>query len=154
KAINSYAIIWTDSNTNQPVSPSNRTNWTLNGPNGGGTGLQQPVAGSLAFDLAHHGEAGYLAYLLTGDYMYLEDMENQSAMCYLINSSTGGLGSSRIFGQQTRAVAWCFRTVMQLAAIGPSGDSIVSDYQSLLASNATHFNNLAHQSGMNPLGFA
>ncbi len=150
-SINSYPIVWNDSATGLPTVPSNRPTWTVLGANGGG--VTSWGAGSLSWDVAHHGSAGYMAYLITGDHFYLEDMENQAAMCYLVNTSSNGAGNSRQLGGQTRAVAWCLRTIGQLAGIGPISDPVVSGYQSFLAGNATIYNNLAQTPGMNPLGY-
>ena len=128
----SYPIVWRDSVDNLPTRPSARSTWTVLGNNGGGVdGL---AAGPLNWDLAHHGGAGYLAYLITGDYYHLETLQHQASMCYLANSSGRGAGTSRRLLGQSRALAWSLRTVGQLAAIGPS-DSVTSDYAALLANN-------------------
>jgi hypothetical protein len=156
KALNSYAIVWNDSATQLPTTPSGRPNWTVLGPNGGGGSV--PGAGSLNWELAHHGSGGYLAYLITGDYYYLETMEDQAAACYLSNTSSNyydpdnGLGTSRLLKSQTRAVAWCNRTIGQLAGIGPL-DSVVNDYRSLLANNAAYWKSISQKSGINRLGY-
>jgi hypothetical protein len=150
KALNSYGIVWNDSATQLPTTPSGRPTWTVDGPEmGGETAIG---AGPLTWDLAHHGSAGYLAYLITGDYLFLETMEDQAAASYLLNSSGYGSGTSRILQQQTRAVAWANRSIGQLAAVGPL-DSIVADYQSLLANNVAYWNTQANLPNQNPLGY-
>jgi len=78
-------------------------------------------AGQTVWDMAHHGSGGYLAYLVTGDYYYLETMQHQAALCYLCNHSNLGAGTARRLLGQSRAMGWSLRTVGQLAAIGPSG---------------------------------
>lgn len=122
----------------------------MDGNNQGGE--NGATAGSFTWDMAHHPSAGYVAYLVTGEYLYLQDMQDQSAMCFLLNSSSQGSGTSRIFGSQTRGVAWCQRTVGQYVAIAPS-DSISSDYQNLLASQVSHWLGVTQRSGINPLGY-
>src|SRR5262249_3079213 len=92
KALNSYAIVWNDSATGMPVKPTDRSNWTVLGPGGGGG--SPPGAGALIWDAPHHGSGGYIAYLITGEYYYLETMENQSSQCYLDNTVLNGLGTS------------------------------------------------------------
>lgn len=156
KAINSYPILWKDSVTKSPTIPSGRPNWTVYGDNqGGGTAVS---AGSLTWDIAHHGSAGYLAYLITGDYYFLETMENQAALCYLLNTSgntydpSNGPGTLRLLKGQTRAVAWCQRTVGQLAGIGPV-DPITNDYRTLLGNNANYWKAQVDKSGQNLLGY-
>jgi hypothetical protein len=150
EALNSYPILWTDSNTGLPALPSDRPTWTVNGEGGGGE--TSVGAGSLSWDVAHHGSGGYLAYLITGDYYYLETMQHQASLCYLINTAGNGLGTERIFLGQTRGAAWCQRTVGQLAAIGPD-DPITADYQALLESNINYWNGIRQQVGENAIGY-
>ena len=145
KAIYGFPIDWRDSATGETVMPSNRPDWSVLGRNGGGS--NDWSAGPLTWEGAHHGSAGYLAYLLTGDHYYLEAMESQAATVYLMVSTmdfyspdapTPNLGTSRRLIGQTRGYAWALRTVSQLAAIGPAGDAIVEDYRALLAGNIAH----------------
>jgi len=145
KAIYSFPIDWRDSATGETVMPSNRPDWSVLGHNGGGS--NDWTAGPLTWEGAHHGSAGYLAYLLTGDHYYLEAMESQAATVYLMvatqdfyspDAPVPNLGTSRRLIGQTRGYAWALRTVSQLAAIGPAGDAIVDDYRALLAGNITH----------------
>jgi hypothetical protein len=148
--LGSYGMTWKDSATFLPVTASGRPTWTYFGAGQGGGPV--PSAGPLTWETAHHGSAGYLAYLLTGDYGALETMELQASNCYLTTTSANGSGSARIILSQTRLVAWCSRTIGQLVAIGPL-DPIVTDFQNLLASQATYWNNQRLLPGMNPLGY-
>src|SRR6185503_14423583 len=75
KALNSYPIAWSDSQTKVPVKPSDRPNWSVDGAGAGGSTSRS--AGALTWEIAHHGSGGYLAYLITGDYFHLETMANQ-----------------------------------------------------------------------------
>jgi len=153
KALNSYAILWSDSATKLPVMPSNRPDWSLFGAGQGGG--NPPSAGSLQWEGAHHGSGGYLAYLITGDYYYLETMEHQAATCYLAAGSGygRGLGTNRAFLTQTRGEAWAERTVGQLAGIGPTGDAIVNDYKALLSNLGARWLSVAQTPGVSPLGY-
>lgn len=145
KAIYGFPIDWRDSATGETVMPSRRPDWSVLGQNGGGS--NDWSAGPLTWEGAHHGSAGYLAYLLTGDHYHLEAMESQAATVYLMVSTRDfyspdapvpNLGTSRRLIGQTRGYAWALRTVSQLAAIGPAGDAIVEDYRALLAGNVAH----------------
>jgi hypothetical protein len=141
KALNSYPIVWDDSVTRLPVKPSDRPNWSLDGPNQGGGG--PPAAGSLSWEGGHFGSGGYLAYLLTGDFYHLETMENQSALSYLeagsVNWTTDpaspNLGTSRYFNGQTRGYAWKLRSLSQHVGIAPLGNATAADYSALLTNN-------------------
>jgi hypothetical protein len=110
-------------------------------------------AGSLQWEIAHHGSGGYLAYLVSGDYASLQLMAEQSALCYLLNSSGFGSGTARILRGQTRAVAWCLRTLSQYAALAPDGDPIATDYRALLASNMTYWAGIINGLGGTGLGY-
>jgi hypothetical protein len=149
-ALNSYPIVWTDSVTKLPTIPSNRPTWTINGASGGGA--TTVGAGGLTWDIAHHGSGGYLAYLLTGDFFYLQTMQDQVSLVYLIDSSTHGSGTSRVLQGQTRGAGWAQRTIGQLVGIAPS-DAVVNDYRTLLANLAAHWNNVRQTPGVNPLGY-
>jgi hypothetical protein len=151
RSLSSYAIVWRDSTDNLPTRPSARPNYTTSGNNGGGA--TQADAGTLSWELAHHGSGGYLAYLITGDYYYLETMQHQASVCYLCNDQSHGAGTSRKLLQQSRAMAWALRTIGQLAAIGPS-DSVTSDYTALLASNMAFWRTKLPDlfTSQNPLG--
>lgn len=141
KALNSYPIIWNDSLTKLPVKPSDRASWGLGGPDQGGNNSY--AAGPLSWETAHHGSGGYLAYILTGDYYFLETMEDQSAMIYLIGGSINwttsppskSLGVNRKLNGQTRGYGWDLRTISQYVAIAPTGNTVASDYASLLSNN-------------------
>jgi hypothetical protein len=153
KSLNSYAIIWKSNITHLTPRPSDYPTWSFAGNHGGGA--TSIGAGTLNWDVAHHGSGGYLAYLITGDYYYLETMQDQAAMCYLIQNSANGNGTSRYIFHvvQDRGVAWCFRSMSQYEALAPQSDTIVSDYNALLANSTTAENTIAQASNMNPLGY-
>jgi len=151
RALGSYPIVWTDSATHGTPAPGGRPNWTVYGPNqGGGTQLG---AGSLQWDIAHHGSGGYVAYLVSGDYEHLQTMADQAGLCYLLNSSGNGSGTARILRGQTRAVAWCLRTLSQYAALAPANDAIASDYRALLAANMAHWGGVVDTLGGAGIGY-
>ncbi|HET6280271.1 MAG TPA: hypothetical protein VFH73_04875 [Polyangia bacterium] len=136
QALGSYPIVWRDSSDDSVVRPSARATWTVDGAAAGGE--TAVGAGGLTWDSAHHGSGGYLAYLLTGDFFYLETMALQSSLAYLIVSSSHGGGTQRLLTGQTRATAWANRTTGQYAALAPV-DALSDDYRALLAQNAAHW---------------
>lgn len=150
-ALNSYPIIWNDSVTQATPTPSARPAWTVEGENqGGDTAIG---AGPLQWDIAHHGSGGYLAYLITGDYYFLETMADQSSLCYLMNSSGNGSGTARLLTGQTRAVAWCLRSLSQYAALAPTDDPVAADYRALLANNMAHWAGVIDTLGGTGIGY-
>ena len=156
KAINSYSIVWSDSLTKAAIRPTDRYNWSFLGKDQGGG--SPPSAGLLSWEGAHFGSAGYLAYLITGDYYHLETMENQSATTYLgagtvnwtTNPASNNYGTSRYFNGQTRGYAWSLRSLSQHVGIAPAGNAIAADYGALLANNITHLK--AIKDTVNPSG--
>ena len=159
RALNSYGIVWREPADNLPARPSVRSTWSLQGNNQGGSPSQD--AGTLTWESAHHGSGGYLAYLITGDYYFLETMQHQASMCYLCNGVSLGTGTSRQILGQSRAMAWCLRTIGQFAAIGPLGGatdagtiSVTSDYAALFNNNMDHWRSQLPdvKAGQNPLG--
>lgn len=129
KSLNSYGLVWRDPLDSLPVQPTKRPTWS---PDGEGQGGANGVgAGAVIWELAHHPSGGYLAYLLTGDFFYLETMQLQSATIYLVNGYGHGSGVNRLLSGQTRAAAWAIRTIGQLTGIAPL-DGLARDYQALL----------------------
>lgn len=122
-ALNSHGIIWADPATHEPIVLSDWERWTVRGENGGGANAIRTGPNSWA--ISHHGSGGYFAYLITGDYYYLETMQHQTATNFLITWSARGRGvQRRILSTQTRSGAWAIRTIGQTVAISP--DSPVS----------------------------
>lgn len=156
KHLYSYPVVWRDDTTSGPIALSDWPTWTLLGADGGGT--NGAARGGLAWELAHHGSGGYLAYLLTGDYYYLELMLDQAAMGYLCIHSAAGSGSSRqIQGPptvqtQTRGIAWTARTAGQVAAIGPLENSAVGDLRAWVGFHATNWAAIKNSPGANAIG--
>jgi hypothetical protein len=151
RAINSYPIVWPDPKLNEPIIISNYPTYTVFGPKGGGATSWN--AGGLNWDIAHHGSAGYLAYLLTGDYYFLETLQYQATLCYLFTISTRGGGTERLIKPvQTRGLAWATRTYGQLAGIAPL-NSLTNDIIAMLDFSAAHWCEVVEQPGMNQLGY-
>jgi hypothetical protein len=150
ETLNSYPIVWADSTTDQPIVVSDWPNWTSSGANAGGD--YNYSAGSLSWELSHHPSGGYLAYLLTGDYYYLETMQYQSALLYLSNTSSRGDGEARILGGETRGKAWSVRTIGQLAGIAPDGP-IVDGLAAVLRSTVNAWQAKLQTPGLSKLGY-
>ena len=150
-SLNSYPIVWRDPSTEYPIILSSWVSWTILGDGGGGA--TNYSAGPLTWDVAHHGSAGYLAYLITGDYYYLETMEYQASLIYLVISSINGSGPSRLLKPgQTRGVAWTNRSIGQLVAIAPS-DARVDDFRAFLANGIDHWHSILQNPNINEIGY-
>jgi len=159
RALNSYGIVWREPADKLPTRPSVRTDWAMAGQNQGGSASMD--TGTLSWEPAHHGSGGYLAYLITGDYYFLETMQHQASTVYLIQNTSYGSGTSRSILGQSRALAWGLRTIGQFAAIGPLGGatdagtiSVTNDYIALFGNNMDHWRSQLpdQKPGQNPLG--
>lgn len=160
KAFNSYALIFRDPATDMPIvietnagqPGTNWDTWTVSGAGGGGD-YTHPT-GAMTWELNHSPSAGYLAYLITGDYFHLETMMYQSALLFLSVNSGKGSGTARVVEAEERGDAWAQRTWGQLAAIAPTTGVgyIASDFQSLLDTNITHWYDESQEVGMPSTG--
>ena len=152
RALNSYPIIWNDKATIEPIVISSFGTWTYSGAgSGGATGIA--TTGGLVWDVAHHGSGGYLAYLITGDYYYMETMLHQALTCYLVTSSRRGTGTGRLLlPVQVRGIAWSNRTVGQAVAISPTS-SITLDLAALLSTGIDYWLAKTQTPGINGLGY-
>lgn len=123
RAINSYPIAYVEKTTRDPIRITDWPNWTLQGPNAGGSpgggAASQTSTTNIVWEAAHFPSSGYLAYLLTGDYYFLEAACNTAIMVFLCSGVGFGLGVNRTFGGQNRARGWANRAMSQAAAIYP-----------------------------------
>jgi hypothetical protein len=87
------------------------------------------------WEIAHHPNGGYCAYLLTGEYFHLETLHFNANMTYLYSVPSLGSGTARLFRGQTRAKGWSVRTLASAAGITPDGDALKSQYRDYLATN-------------------
>lgn len=132
-AINSYGIVFADTNTLDPARISDFPTWSYSGPGGSGTNDFATVkqdGTALTWEPAHFPSAGYLAYLLTADYYYMESCAYNALAVYLVPSSATGSGTARRVEGQNRGRAWTYRSVGQIAAIYPSSmAALFGDYR-------------------------
>jgi hypothetical protein len=122
----SYSYHYRDENTGGLPSIDTYPTLSEQGPSGGlvmGTG-----GNPNSHDDAHAPLVGYLAYLLTGDYFYLEEMQFLGNWHMLYNSPDAGHrnGSQGILAIQNRAQAWGIRTISHVAAATPDGYTVGS----------------------------
>jgi hypothetical protein len=123
RAINVYGIVYPDANTLDPIRISDFATWSFLGDGGSGsTDLTSYLQNGnrLYWDCAHFPSVGYLAYILTADYYYMESCAYNTLACYLVPSSAFGPGTARKISGQNRGQAWTYRSVSQSAAIYPS----------------------------------
>jgi hypothetical protein len=162
-AMGRYSIYLRDETTMRPPKFSDHPNLTYDGAGMSNPGTSSertptPTGGTNGvWDVAHFPSWGYMPYLLTGRWNYLETL--QHAACTnafrnypserqfsdMIITSTGG-------AYQTRGAAWSLRSLIQALCVTPDGDALQTEFANSFAANmayyAGHYVNSA-----NTLGF-
>lgn len=141
RGINSYGFCFVDNATKNPIKISAYPGWAGDGLGGSGNIPQTQRQGSteaLVWEGAHHGSAAYLAYLLTGEYYYLETMQFNANAAYLYETTGHGSGLNRLLTVQNRQRAWYMRSLSQVAAFYPTHmAALYQDTQTWLANLVT-----------------
>ena len=123
RAAASYSVHYRDKTTGLPVSIADYPNATIQNssiPAGSGGNL-------LTHDQAHQPSMDYLAYLITGDYFYLEEMQFWTTWNFLwAHGGNGGYRQAEkgIFGMQVRGQAWALRNLGQTAYATPDANPL------------------------------
>lgn len=133
-----FGTHYRDETTLRPLKFSSYPNLVANG--GSGTGISDTggstkntftpaVAGTrpATWDTPHHPSVGFTAYLLTGRFYFMEEVQFSATTNYLKTTD-----SARLFGtaviksssaNTTRGAAWAIRTLAQAACVTPDDDS-------------------------------
>lgn len=151
-AIYTHPIIWSDPSTHAPILPSDWPGWTFFGDREGS--IFNYWSGPNTWGVNHHGSAGYLAYILTGDYHFLEALQYTTTNLYLAMTTARGSGEDRALARfEKRGDAWALRTAGQAAAIGPEDDPLTQEMASILSATFNWHNDHRLMPGQNELGF-
>ena len=104
----------------------------------------------LDFNIAHHPSTGYVAYLTTGDYYYLEEMQFVASYVELwMNAQYRDYEKGHLVGQ-VRGQAWSLRSILDAAFATPDDDPLKSYYEGLVGNNIAEYNRKLTDSG-NPI---
>jgi hypothetical protein len=90
-------------------------------------------------DTAHQPSVGYLAYLLTADAYFAEEVQHWATCNYLSSNKTTRARDKGIFRGQPRAIAWTWRTLATAAVVTPDDDPLRADYAQSWAANMDHY---------------
>ncbi len=154
----SYPIHYKDKKTNQPVSIEKYPNVSLyfrtkhRGKN------PLPKCGSscsipFSFDSAHQPSFAFLPYLVTGDLYYLESLQYWANINPLQLPDQFRDYSAGLFHRsQVRGMAWSLRTLGQVAAFTPDGESIKEYFLKILDNNIKVYNKILIGDKNNKLG--
>jgi hypothetical protein len=141
---NAYSTHFRDENTGYPVTIDSYPNATLADPQASQPRI--PEGGSSPFNVissAHQPSIGFLPYIVTGDYFYLEEMQFWSSYNQIWTSLGQRGGTSGYFYDQSlRGQAWAYRSLAQAAYATPDDHALKSYFNTKLQNNITRFTQL------------
>jgi hypothetical protein len=129
---------WRDEKTNLPVRWSDRPNlWLGQGDPNSIAPAANTTSSGLHYDPAHHPSFAFGAYIFSGDYYFVEQMQmvatqNWAGVSYV--DRAGVLGICWVW-VAPRYVAWVLRTLGQTLCITPDDDPMTVDYRRSLDAN-------------------
>jgi hypothetical protein len=162
-----YSIHFRDESTNRPLKFSSYPNLCLgegsgvtsNGSSSKNTYTPESSGGTNgAWASSHHPSVGYMAYLLTGRYYFLEQIQFAATIHFLkqtdtIRGYTKGLLLTNVGANTTRGAGWALRTLAQAAFITPDEDvSLKTEFENSLGENILYYHNQYIAKPSNPLG--
>lgn len=146
----SFQLCYRDERNFRPIKA---TDWPTRGFTSSGSGLAGvggansyfPGSGGSAggwrtWDDSHHPAAGYVAYLVTGRWYFLEQLQFTAAVGSLV-VNVGGRNAVpvTISYRQTRAVAWTYRTITQAFSATPDDDEMRANFGTLVDAYASYY---------------
>lgn len=147
-----FGIHYRDETTQRPLRFSSYPYLVVNG--GGATAISDPGTSSknmetpyatgtppAVWDTPHHPSVGFTAYLLTGRFYFMEEVQFSATVGYLKNADWARKFSSGVFqsnaGANTpRGAAWSLRTLAQAACVTPDNDTALrAEFAASMAAN-------------------
>ncbi len=154
-ALGAYGIHYRDELTDQPVSVEAHPCMTLIGPaevarcpvpphkNDIFPRCKDQCRTPLYPDESHHPEPAYVAYLVTGDWYYLEELEFWADwVVFHQNPAYRGYTKGLIEDTQVRGQAWGLRTLGYAAYILPDNDPLKSYLNGVVENNIRWYNKI------------
>jgi hypothetical protein len=87
------------------------------------------------WEVAHHPNAGYLAWLMTAERFHLETLQANAYAAWITDVGAGKTGTDKLYSSQTRARAWRYRTIASAAAVSPDGDAFKREAAASIVAN-------------------
>ncbi|MGM9481483.1 hypothetical protein ACS5PN_09860 [Roseateles sp. NT4] len=165
-----WSIHYRDEKTQRPIRFSQYPNLVLHGDSrvndlGGSTRSQYTPkpTGTLTprWDCAHSPSIGYMAYLVTGRWYFMEQVQFVATLNYLGKSDNSimrrgalGLVQACFGGWQTRACAWQWRALTQALNVTPDNDTALrQEFINSVQSNIDDFHSVYVAQPNNPFGW-
>jgi hypothetical protein len=165
-----WSIHYRDEHTFRPLRFSSYPNLNIGDRQGfkdtGGSSKGQytpmPTGGSPGeWDVAHSPSVGYLAYLVTGRWYFMEEVQFAATANYLGNGDNSllrngaqGLVQPCMGAWQTRSAGWDWRTRVQALSVTPDDDTALrNEFIASVEANIAHFHGRYVAQANNPYGF-
>lgn len=132
RAFGAYSIFYRNATTRAfplfSAAPSAVNSGDQEGMNAQGTNPNR-------WEVAHHPNAGYMAWLMTGERFYLETVQANAWAAWFTDSGRGQTGTGKLYSSQTRARAWRYRTIAAAAAVSPDNDPFKGEARANIVAN-------------------
>ncbi len=134
-----YSTHFRDENTGRPVTIDSYPNATLADPQASVPRI--PEGGSSPFNVvssAHQPSIGFLPYIVTGDYFYLEEMQFWSSYNLIwVSLSQRSNAQGYFYRESLRGQAWAYRSLAQAAYATPDDHALKTYFNNKLQNNIT-----------------
>ncbi len=166
-----YGLHFRDETTNRPPRFSSFPNLVLDRSCGiadigaSSTNFYTPAATGTTppvWKISHHPSIGYVAYLLTGRFYFMEEIAFSATANFLKQNDAGpnsnrqgikGILVTSAGANTTRGAAWGLRTLIQAATIMPDSDPLHAEYVASFEENVNFYHGLYIATpGNNPQG--
>jgi hypothetical protein len=164
-----FGIHYRDESTLRPLRFSSYPNLVVNGSANAGlsntgassreTYTPNPAGTAPAvWDLPHHPSLGFTAYLLTGRFYFMEEVQFTATINYLLNTDVTRKFSAGVFqtaagANTTRGAGWALRTLAQAACVTPDDDPLRAEFAMSMAANVDFYHTMYIAQPNNPHGF-
>ncbi|HSX58935.1 MAG TPA: hypothetical protein VLF18_01930 [Tahibacter sp.] len=163
-----YPIHYRDETTNRPIRFTSHPTLGISNGSGfhdnGASGSYTPTPSGAAprtWDCAHSPSVGFMAYVVTGRWYFLEEMQFAATANHLGKGSVAalrdgakGLVKPEVGAWQTRAAAWQWRTLAQAAALTPDVDAtLATEFRTVMQYNVDNLYDTYIAQPNNPFGF-
>lgn len=163
-----YGTHYRDETTLRPFRFSSYPNLVVNG--GAGTGISDtgtstrnqstPTVSGTApatWDTPHHPSMGFTAYLLTGHFYFMEEIQFAATINYLKNPDATRNFAAGVFkssaANTTRGAGWAIRTLAQAACVTPDDDApLRAEFIASMAANVDFYHAMYVAQPNNPQG--
>jgi hypothetical protein len=164
-----FGVHYRDETTQRPLRFSSYPNLVTSGSSSAGiantgssskstytpapTGTAPPT-----WDTPHHPSLGFMAYLLTGRFYFMEEVQFAATLNYLKNTDatrkfSGGVFMSNAGANTTRGAGWAIRTLAQAACVTPDSDTLLrAEFGASMAANADFYHATYVAQPNNPFG--